>query len=235
MAKHSNSSSRLCKYVIAALLIAMSITAGKVRADEATPAESGNSSTEQSSSASDNLGLTVDDINDIGFALQRIRQQAINIYLEATRRKNSAEVKAQVPNLLTVPNQFPKDQSKLLPFRRPWLVYFITTLEPLVHLMKEDLKEIESGAKTEKLTAAKKTALNPLIKDWTQNVLKIDADLSNATQLIDDADKNNIPLAKVAYEIDTTVTKLESIRDKAFRIVYEQPQKKNGVQAKKVR
>lgn len=220
MAKYSIASRAICMYLLAALMLATNLGPASAFSEEEN-----NESTKQSAVAgANNLELTVDDINDLGLALQRIKQQAINIYIEAMRHKHSTEVKGQVPNLTAVPNQFPKTQSSLLPFRRPWLVYFITTLEPLVHLLKEDLKDIENGSKTADLPAEIRKALQPLIKDWAQYVLKIDRDLSNATQLIEDADKNNIALAKIAYEIDGSVNKLEQIREKAFYIIHDKKQ-----------
>ena len=229
MLKRQRSISEICKYLVPAILIAANVSVPIAFAEEEKP-EVNNAARPSILAAADELGLTVDDINDVGFALQRIRQQAINIYLEAVRRKESTEVKAQVPTLAAVPDEFPKSQAGLLPFRRPWLVYFITTLEPLIHLLKEDLKEIENGSKTADLPEHKKKALQPLIKDWTQNVLKIDKDLSSASELIEDADKNNITLAKIAYELDGSVAKLEQIRDKAFRIVYDhQSHKKHRI------
>lgn len=177
---------------------------------------------------SSDIALTVDDINDVAFALQRIRQQAINIYVEATRKKQAPEISAQLPNLSSVPNDLPKDSHGLLPFRRPWLVYFITTLEPLVHLLKEDLKEIESGTKTSDLPEETRTLLDPLIKDWSQGVGKLDSFLTHIAELVQDADKNNLQLAKTAFDIDKEVVRLEQLRDKAFDIIMESPKKSHA-------
>lgn len=165
------------------------------------------------------LSLTVDDINDLGFALQRIRQQAINIYVEATRKRAESEISAQIPNLNAVPTELPKEQSKLLPFRRPWLVYFITTLEPLVHLLKEDLKEVESGARKIDVTPEQRKALDPYLKEWAVGVNHLDECLVHSAELIEDAGKNNVALAKLASDLDKEVVKLEQVREKAFDVV----------------
>ena len=88
------------------------------------------------------LELQTDEINDVAYALQRVRQQAINIYVEAIRKRESPAVTAELPALSKVPEEIPKDMTNLLPFRQTWLVYFITTLEPLVYLLKQDIKDI---------------------------------------------------------------------------------------------
>ena len=165
------------------------------------------------------IALTVDDINDLGFALQRIRQQAINIYVEATRKRGAAQISAQLPNLSSVPAEMPKDQASLMPFRRPWLVYFITTLEPLVHLLKEDVKDVESGSRKVDITPEQRKVLDPFIKDWSAGVAKLDGYLTHSADLVEYADKNNIELAKLASDLDKEVSRLEQIREKAFAVV----------------
>jgi hypothetical protein len=164
-------------------------------------------------------GLQVDEVNDVGYALQRIRQQAINIYLEAIRKVDSPAVTAELPTLTKVPPEIPKDMSNLLPFRRPWLVYFITTLEPLVHLLKQEVKDIDSG--THKIDVAPETlkAIDPLLKEWSQGVEKLDALVSEAASLTEDAEKNNVKLATIACELDKEVSELERVRDRAFAII----------------
>lgn len=214
---------------IAALSMCLSILQN---GGQATAASNGlfekNSKPQAKEGQNANVSLTVDDVNDVAYALQRIRQQAINIYVEATRKKESPEISAQLPSLSNVPGDLPKEQTNLLPFRRPWLVYFVTTLEPLVHLLKEDVKDIENGSKLQDVPAEKRTMLDPLIKEWSQGVSRIDEQLARATSLIEDADKNNAALARVAYDIDREITKLEQVRDKAFDIVYDVAQSKKA-------
>ena len=180
-----------------------------------------------------NLTLTVDDINDLGYALQRIRQQAINIYIEATRKRGAAEVSAQLSNLNAVPDEIPAQSNDLRPFRRPWLVYFITTLEPLVHLLKEDVKSVENGSQKIDVSPSIRAAIDPMIKQWSQGVLKIDEKLGSCTQLVEDAGKNNISLAKLALEIDKEVSTLEQVRQKAFDVVEEMQKKEKAEQESK--
>ncbi len=183
------------------------------------------SSAIQQAAPSADLGLRVDDVNDLGYALQRVRQQAINIYVEAIRKRHSPEVSAELPSLTKVPAELPKDMSNLLPFRRPWLVYFVITLEPLIHLLKEDVKDIETGERKIDVSPDTRKALDPLIKEWSLGVRKIDEQLTCAMALVEDADKNNIELAKIASELDKEVSKLEDVRDKCFNIVSEMEQK----------
>ncbi|CAM6002438.1 unnamed protein product [Sphagnum balticum] len=164
--------------------------------------------------------LKVDDVNDLGFTLQRIRQQAINIYVEALRKKDSPEVSADLPKLNEVPEQLPKDTYNLLPFRRPWLVYFITALEPLIHLLKEDEREIEQNVKSLDVSDDNKKQLEPLLLDWRKCVDQMDLQLSATSELIENAEKSNLELAKLASQLDQNVSKLEDLRDQCFRIVY---------------
>ena len=171
------------------------------------------------------LELQTDEINDVAYALQRVRQQAINIYVEAIRKRESPAVTAELPALSKVPEEIPKDMTNLLPFRQTWLVYFITTLEPLVYLLKQDIKDIESGAKKLDIEPQTRLALNPLLQEWGQGVKRIDEHVSRAAAFIDDADKSNIELARIACEMDKEISKLEQIRDRCFSIVDEMEQR----------
>jgi hypothetical protein len=164
--------------------------------------------------------LKVDDVNDLGFALQRIRQQAINIYVEALRKKDSPEVSADLPALTEVPTVLPKDTQNLLPFRRPWLVYFITALEPLIHLLKEDEREIENDVKALDVSDESKKQLEPLLQEWKKCVDQMDLHLTAISDLVENAEKSNLELAKLATQLDQGVATLEDLRDQCFRIVY---------------
>jgi len=136
--------------------------------------------------------LKVDDVNDLGFAL-----------------------------LSEVPANLPSDTHNLLPFRRPWLVYFITALEPLIHLLKEDEREIEEDVKALDVSDQSKKQLEPLLKDWKNCVDQMDGQLTATSELVENAEKSNMELAKLASQLDQNVSKLEDLRDQCFRIVYK--------------
>lgn len=209
----------LCQSIQIGAFAAEDDAASLQQSSRAVETAQNSSKDQQTISNKPDTGLNGDDINDVGYALQRIRQQAINIYIEAIRKQNSTEVSAELPALNKVPAEVPKNMNNLLPFRRPWLVYFLTTLEPLVHLLKQDVKDIENGNKNLNISAETRQAINPLIDEWTAGVKNLDEHLTATMALVEDADKNNVELAKIAISIDEDVAKLEHVRDKAFRIV----------------
>lgn len=165
--------------------------------------------------------FSLDEMNDVGYALQRLRQQAINIYIEATRKRGAPEVTSELPNLLRVPNKIPATQKGLVPFRRPWLVYFVANMEPLLHLLKEEVKEIENGTAAKDVEEKRRARLQPLLEKSRVAVKKIEEQVARITAMIEDAAQSNIAIATAAQEMDRQLEYLEHIRDEAFDIAYD--------------
>jgi hypothetical protein len=229
MFRKSILSARLaCRILLPASILIAQIAPAAAAGDAASQAASDGSSTVSEAGQKANLAiaqLQTCDINDIAYALQRVRQQAINIYVEAIRKIDSPAVTVELPTLTRVPAVVPKDMTGLLPFRRPWLVYFITSLEPLVHLLKQDINDIATGARKLRVEPETRQAIDPLIKEGARVADRISDKLAALAALVEDADKSNIELARIAYELDSEVSTLEKIRDKCFTLVDDMEQK----------
>src|SRR5215468_3729412 len=70
-------------------------------------------------------------LRDWGLNIRQIKQQALDLYMEATRTKLTPD---DGPDLI-VPSEIPKatniDYSKCLPPRPEWVAYFLNSIEPL--------------------------------------------------------------------------------------------------------
>ena len=86
------------------------------------------------------FALPLDNLEDIGYTLQRVQQQAIDLYVEATRKRREAKV---LSKSIIIPHEKLQAEGYYQPLRKAWLVFFVGTMEPLVQLLVHDVHDIE--------------------------------------------------------------------------------------------
>jgi hypothetical protein len=79
------------------------------------------------------FALPLDNLEDIGYTLQRVQQQAIDLYVEATRKRR--EIESDCLSRLVIPHEKLQAEGYYQPLRKAWLVFFVGTMEPLVQLL----------------------------------------------------------------------------------------------------
>jgi hypothetical protein len=99
------------------------------------------------------LALPLDNLEDIGYTLQRVQQQAIDLYVEATRKRRESKV---ISKCLVIPHEKLQAESHYQPLRKAWHVFFVGTMEPLVQLLVHDVHEVEAHLSEVKLVHGKK-------------------------------------------------------------------------------
>lgn len=169
------------------------------------------------SEAGDSLAL--DDIQDVGYTLQRIRQQAINVYVESTR-KTVKGYELNIHSLSSMPKTPLEDESEYLPLRKAWLVFFIGTMEPLVQILNEDIKHLDEKAIQAKMPSQCIPEWKVIVNDWIAAVKGLNEQLDVCAALVDDDAPGNIAVAKAAVSMDSRVTTLEAILRKASQFLH---------------
>lgn len=160
------------------------------------------------------------DIRDTRLSLMQVKQQAVNVFMEATRTLVTTKEPAleHTPQEINAAMYDPKHQ--YLPPRKEWLVYFVTTLEPIIHLMTEDLKDAEqNGIRAPEPIRAK---VRPLWQDWRAQLLSINKSLDELQSSIGPDSGTNEGIAKAALNIYDGVTHLEKLRYQAAVICREE-------------
>ena len=92
------------------------------------------------------LNLTL--LRDCGLSLAQIRQQARNIYQEATRQRCDTSTPFEIisPIVLTqVEAPSEANQIKYLKPRVHWIVYYVGTIEPIISLFRQDVDDTKTG------------------------------------------------------------------------------------------
>ena len=159
------------------------------------------------------------DLRDTRLTLTQLRQQSVNLFLEVTRRTmtvNDAPLE-QSPAAISAEMLDPKQ--KYLAPRKEWLLLYINTLEPIVHLLCEDINDVDTNGR--KVSKAFEQRINPLWADWRENVLSINKSLDQVHGSLPVGDEeesagSNVVIAKAALDIFQRAEELERIR---YRVV----------------
>lgn len=164
------------------------------------------------------------DLRDARLCLAQVKQQAVNVFMEATRTVLTPADPAleHTPEQINAKMINPK--ARFLPPRKEWLVFYVNTLEPTIHLLSEDLKDVD--ANHDRYPEEFAGVLRPLWTPWKADVLSINKSLDQMQELLGQ-DDSNVPLAKVALDIYTKVSDLEKVRFKAAKAAREVVSKKN--------
>lgn len=177
----------------------------------------------ESGSAESVKELTLGDLRDAGLALERIRQQAINVYVEARRKPVSPKTAPQLAD----PREIPiKEMGTHLPPRREWLVFYMGTMEPIIHLLGKDVDDIRNGVHKLVVPEKIKSDFNPHWQEWTSTVEDMNNHLSSLLDLFEEAGTKGDAIAKEAVAIYEDTKKLEHVRRQVYASIQEVEQTK---------
>lgn len=173
------------------------------------------------------------DLRDARLCLAQVKQQAVNVFLEATRTLVTPTEPAQEHTPSEINAKMLDEKEDYLPPRKEWLVFYVNTLEPTIHLLAEDLKDVD--ANHERYPVQFKKALAPLWKPWHDDVLSMNKSLDEIQELITPDKATNVPLAKAALSIFQKATQLEKVRFHAAKTVRQEYSKTGTAKAVKSR
>lgn len=160
------------------------------------------------------------ELRDFRLCLTQLKQQSINLFQEATRTEEKA---ADAP-LETTPNvvsaSMLDEKKKYLPPRKEWLVFYVNTLEPIVGLLIEDVKDTDTNGQNYSKEISDR--VDPLWKSWKVDVAEINLQLDKIQELISEDSGSNVPLAKAAIAMYNDAENLEKSRYKAALIFREE-------------
>lgn len=155
------------------------------------------------------------DLRDTRLSLGQVKQQAVNLFLEATRPELTTEAKLIEHSPQTITDAMYIAGKKYQEPRKEWLVFYINTLEPILQLLNEDLKDAEENGL--RLPDGMDKKITPLWKPWKQEVIGINKAMDDLQEQIGQ-ENNNAALAKTALTIFNQVSKLEKIRYQAAQV-----------------
>lgn len=204
------------KYAIFATVMLLVATAIQpfALASENTPIESG------SQTSTTNGDLTLDNLQDVAYTLQRIRQQAINVYVECTR-KPVKHYELSLVSLCTVPSTQLESPNAYLPLRKAWLVFFIATMEPLVQILTEHVKYIDERTKQRHIPSKYLPEWQGMVDEWKTAIKQLNEQLDVCAALMNDPEPCNIKVAESARSIDQQVAQLDNLLKRGSKFLHD--------------
>ena len=213
---------RLAIFTTAAVLLATTAQPFAMGADDGASAGTKTALADDGAKADSTSSehMSLDNIQDVAYTLQRIDQQAINVYLEATRKKVD-RYELKVPSLSSMPTAPLEEQSAYLRLRKGWLAFFIGTMEPLMQILKDHLKGLDERTEKSGLPSQYHAEWKTIVDEWASAIRDLNAQLDIIAALIDDPGAGNIEVAKAARAIDGQVSTMEKILQKASKFLHE--------------
>jgi hypothetical protein len=163
----------------------------------------------------------LNELRDLGLNIRQIKQQALSLYIEATRTDLSPNDGPE----LNVPSAIPKstmtniDYSKCLPPRSEWVAYFLNTIEPLTQFIQGRLKTYVSSKVSVLVPKGTSTELKPLRADILTILRKLGSDLDSLHDIFEGDTISNKQLVEVSREIYDDATAYEDLRQRFYEVI----------------
>jgi hypothetical protein len=118
--------------------------------------------------------------------------------------------------------------AKYLGPRREWLVLYVNTLEPIVHLLSEDISDVDTNGRS--ATKVIEERINPFWNTWRDQVIVINKSLDQVQGSMPVGDEeesadSNAVIAKAALDMFQLAEELEKVRYCAALILIEEYKK----------
>jgi hypothetical protein len=165
--------------------------------------------------------LTFSELRDIGLTLQQIKEEAVHIYLEAARKDVPLNDDPKLVEPKSIPVAGLYVDSSCEPIRRDWLVFFIGTMEPIIHLLNEGVSQVENEETKLVMPNVEKETANRLWAEWAQGIEDLNKDLDKLNELLNSAKVENKALADQAVAIFNSCQKLEDVRVRVHTVIQE--------------
>lgn len=169
--------------------------------------------------------LTLNDLDDLSILLNFISEQSINLYQETVREPVSIDSDPDRKSLTSIPLATLKEGG-YLPARIQWLVFYFSTMEPVVRELIKQTHDIETGSSKFIIPASMQAELTPLWQRWTAANGNINKHLDEFASLLDENPVKVSAVREKSAAIYNDVLSLNDLRRKIF--VYLREQKKAG-------
>lgn len=160
------------------------------------------------------------DLRDTRLSVGQVKQQAINLFLEATRVVVKPGDVALHVSPTEIKSTMLNEKKTYMPPRKDWLVFYINTLEPIIQLLTDDINDVDTNGRAVPPNIEAK--INPLWKSWQADVRAINKSLDELQELIGPDSGTNIPLAKTALAIYNKACDLENVRYRAYELMSQE-------------
>ncbi len=162
--------------------------------------------------------LTLGDLRDIGLTIMQIKQQAINIFLEVTRKDVPKSARPELVNIAKISLTDLKPNATYLPIRPEWLTFYVGAMEPIIRLLGADVTDVRGGVAKLMVPKGNKGKFEGLYEEHEKDVARLNEHLTKIYDGI--GEKNsNAAIAKEAVHIFEVAEDMEKTRVQAFHLI----------------
>jgi|AGTN01.1.fsa_nt_gi hypothetical protein len=168
------------------------------------------------------IKLNLTRLRDTGLAIRQIRQQALNIYLEATRKELKPTDKCAIADPVPENVDMTKEEcGAYLPPRKEWLVVYLTAIEPVSQLLRKWQGSLNTGTVVRTVPKGTAAKFRPVNKQFFEEALKIEKHLDALHDIFEAEQSDNVKLAEVSKGLLNSAKNLEKLREQEFEILKE--------------
>lgn len=182
--------------------------------------------------------VTLTAMRDIGLIIFQIKQQAKNIYMEATRKKVNISAEPVIEDLKFIRNADIIKTDKYLKTRPEWLTFYVGTMEPIIHLFEVNTKSKDSDGGDDKekgkstnfilVPRSTKAKFQEQLAVYDKGIETLNSNLTTIFDNISE-ENNNIVIARAAVNLYEAAERMEKAREKAFILIKKAKDKKDLV------
>jgi hypothetical protein len=175
------------------------------------------------------LALTMHELRDAKKSVDKVKRVSSDIYDEMTRVpiQMGEMINAVGSTVINIP--VPVGIGDALPARPKWVSYYMNELVPLIHLMKEEIDEVESGTAKWVMRDDLKEALKPHYEEWKTVVKDVVSRVSILQTLTQKPPYDQAAAAKEAKDINKDAKKLEKTRNKIEKVFKKKSKEKTDL------
>ncbi|MBX9689838.1 MAG: hypothetical protein K2X27_24220 [Candidatus Obscuribacterales bacterium] len=150
------------------------------------------------------------DLRDARLSLSQVKQQAVNLFMEATRTLVTVKDTPVEHTPQEINTAMLDEKANFLPPRKEWLVFYMNTLEPIIKLMTDDMNDVETNGIQGPANLRDK--LKTFWQPWKAEVISINKSMDELQDLITPDSGTNVKLAKTALAIFDSASRMEKVR-----------------------
>lgn len=157
--------------------------------------------------------LTLDMVRDVGVSLRQVRELAVYIFKEATRKEIALSDPPNLSGFDKISQNDIEPGAKYLKPRPGWIYFYVGTLEPTIQLLKD--------AETEKVYIPKKikNEASELADQFNKELDKTKVEIKKLHKFIDSDTHESTDVARSALAIYDSVNAMEKIRAQSYEVV----------------
>lgn len=157
------------------------------------------------------------DLRDLRLSLGQVKQQAVNLFLESTRKVIPVTDPVVPSSPTEIDSSMFHPEFKYLPPRKEWLVFYVNTLEPIMQMLMDDIHDVDTNGRNYPPELEAKT--DPLWKSWRSEVDHMRASLDKVQELIEPESGTNKSLTDAAVALFDKAKVLEKTRIEVYEIL----------------